>query len=224
MGGASFKILVRGDHFLHSCTYSDHFNGSYDAFCPLYDAKSIISIRLIFTNFDAFRPKKTYFRQLLWKQIIKLPENCSQDVSNYTGWFRATRHMSWQWKAGHESLLSESRCKVCLRRFDGEIVFIGDSHARLTYYYLLSLLDLFSKEFHHFRNDFEIGLLSYTRAYHIVELFSKNLRPLGLRPSLLYENSPDFDAAVMKWRNVIRAKGHKDKSKRKTFFVIEIGS
>lgn len=154
-----------------------------------------------------------------------MPFNCRSNVSNlYTGWFRPSNVMQWQWIRRGKPLFSDSECEDCLRQLGNQVIFIGDSHSRNTFFYLLSLLNLFTTNLTRYAIDYNIGSFSYTRACYVVTSTGEKHKPLRLRPSIRRYHIPDFHDAVVKWRSMFTNEASKHGVKRKIFFIVEIGS
>ncbi len=149
-GGSSFQVLIDNTSQMTLCDVIDYFNGSYVAQCHLGDTCYNISVVLSYTHFVAYGNKiPPVLRRLIWNHtycpysvrtkphdITTSPE-CSINPEGRVFWYK---EQGTNWK------IVVDECKVdiadfkffnsCIKKMSS-ITFIGDSHSRFNYYYLL---------------------------------------------------------------------------------------
>ena len=215
-GGCTFDITVRGKHCLYTCPYVDNFDGTHNVTCLLYDIFLTISIKLQNLYFDAFRPGVTVLAHGIWFRNFMMSEHCSVAITDYTGWFRSSELVPWQWVRREKQLLLDHECKHCLRKLVGHTAIIGDSHARNTYFYLQSSLGgILLKNLTVIRLGNLVSLFSYTKAFHVVWLIEakQSMRIIGKQPTQKKKGiEDDFQDAVIKWRSLVKKAVRKNRA------------
>ena len=167
-GGAYFKITARGENFLFTCPYTDNFDGSYDVKCRLFDALTAFRIDLFFLDFAAFYSNGTGLNFPLWIRNIQTDKASCDHSSTFTGWFRESRKHQWIWISGKSLLPTINSCRACLQQLQEPVDFIGDSHTRFLFFYMLELLGDLTKDiaFHRENSRIFVGNLRYYLAAH----------------------------------------------------------
>ncbi len=154
-GGSSFRVLIENTSQITLCDVIDYFNGSYVAQCHLGETCYNVSVVLSYTRFVAYSAKiPSVLRRLIWNHtycpvishakphIIRKAPECSIDPEGRVSWYK---------EHGRNWTIVVDQCKVdisdstffksCIQTFSS-ITFIGDSHNRFNYYYVLYKLGL----------------------------------------------------------------------------------
>jgi hypothetical protein len=183
-GGASFKIVARGERHLFVNPYTDNFDGTYDAEVTLRDAVTSIDVYVIFTGFGAFRSNGSGYNTRIWSQSVHMATgHCpSLSHSTYRGWYRSSRDQPWAWlegvsdsnqlqpKAGelrNDNNLNVVDLSKCFMQTS--VDFMGDSHTRYIYFYALQLLGRLTPDIANMRKNFSalaVGTWRYYLAAH----------------------------------------------------------
>jgi hypothetical protein len=178
-GGASFKIVARGERHLFVNSYTDNFDGTYDAEVILRDALTSIDVYVIFTDFSAFRSNGSGYNTRIWSQnVLMATDNCpSLSLVTYKGWYRSSRDQPWAWlegvsDSGQLQPMAEERNDDNFNVMDlnkcflqTKVDFIGDSHTRYIYFYGLQLLDRLTPDVAHMHKNFSAMAVGTWRYY-----------------------------------------------------------
>ena len=150
LGGSNFRIEMRGeDNAL--CTAKDLLNGTYMVICPVVDTCVIVTVQLVYVNFDAFifaklAPINHVIHRTGWcphatrplvRDISKCCPTLSSSKDSLGRWWNSG-NSSWEWHVNGCAVepVSINRTMYCLN-YVSSIHIIGDSHARYIVDYLL---------------------------------------------------------------------------------------
>ena len=140
-GGASFRSLVVNERRLYSCPFVDHFNGTYDVVCRLYDECHKISIVLDYLDFSAFRWNCKLLRKLLFSDTVCRRYNTKHYFDPYIGWYRENSTVPWRWVRGGKEVMRDDQLRSCIAKLPTPVYLFGDSHLRYVVYYWLFLMN-----------------------------------------------------------------------------------
>ena len=157
-GGSSFLITAISDHYLVTCTTSDHFNGQYTVNCPLYDSCANINAEVFYVNFGGFYERQYTSSLVFWTQKLCITRafdepdrnyQSSLSTGDYTGWYRSNTSEQWSWVTITNNALSKistNQLRDCIDNVTVPVYLLGDSHLRYAFYKLLDLFNNLSPE------------------------------------------------------------------------------
>ena len=144
-GGASLQSLALSDNRVYSCPFVDHFNGTYDVVCRLYDECHNISITLSYVHYGAFKWDKYYLGMSLFsKTVCRHQPGLKHNFGPYIGWYRDKTRSKWRWMRGDKEMMTDDQSRSCIARLPYPILLFGDSHLCFTLYFWLQLINKFS--------------------------------------------------------------------------------
>ena len=140
-GGSSIRTVAINERKLYSCPFVDHFNGTYDVVCRLYDECHNISIMLDYLDYSAFRWDSVLIEKLLFLDSICRQPNAKHNYDPYIGWYRDNSTTSWRWVRGDVEVMTDDQLRSCITKLPSPVLLFGDSHLRYMVYYWLLLMD-----------------------------------------------------------------------------------
>ena len=142
-GGASLHSLAVNKKRLYYCPFIDHFNGTYDVVCRLYDECHNVSITLNYLHYSAFKWDSKLIAQSLFSARVcrRHYAGLRHDFGPYTGWYRDNITASWRWVRGDREVMSDNQLRSCITQLPSPVLLFGDSHLRFTMYYWLHLIN-----------------------------------------------------------------------------------
>ena len=160
-GGSNFRVVVQGAHY-RVCDVKDYFNGIYTAVCHLTMQCSKIKVTLMYIHFEAYHRKvddpfredllaRTYcYDDTQWQQIKRSDSSVNIQVAPQCA-VSSRGEVTWVKTLNKRQLLINT-CQVDVPSLNGtfnscftkieSLSFVGDSHLRFSYYYLLYKLGL----------------------------------------------------------------------------------
>ena len=137
-GGSSFDTYVHHKQTgaMELCSVQDHFNGTYNSWCPLYQGCVLVTITRVFQAFIGFLAPETKYKtetenvEVLKEQVCMEAEEAPQlDVP---GW--RLQGSTWWWHP--ELWYTPADIEQCLSQLNS-LTFIGASHLRFMADYIL---------------------------------------------------------------------------------------
>ncbi len=158
-GGSSFRVLLEYSRLITLCDVTDYFNGHYIIKCHLSGSLCYnITVILSYTNFGAFKSFGNVipsFRKTLWnytycteatkQNVFSTHPNCSLHPDGKVAWYKDEgRNMNIVIDNCKVNVPHTAVFKSCIKKL-GSLTFIGDSHTRYNYYYLLYELGIMDR-------------------------------------------------------------------------------
>ena len=147
-GGSSFHTIIEGPNTIAYCPYVDFDNDSYSIFCPLHERCAKVTIHLLYYDYIAYSPLKTYLsvNRVIYSELL-----CNENIALYYPlpnlfWERIKSvgdkpkaEFGWILRRKDSYLLTSEQFKQCMKQRKMSLDFIGDSHSRLIAYHLARL-------------------------------------------------------------------------------------
>ena len=191
-GGSCFRVMSESFSQREMCSYVDHFNGTYDVWCPgPPPGCAVVTIQLQYVDFEAYSETIVPFNRTLLRREI-CPWNIGQQYqtprhpNSPATWVRDGANWTPLQPVQRSMIHNEKAMCDCIENTIDKLVMIGASHMRYKFDYLFATCfgesALKHRSRKHGSTSFgkRLHFISATNSYDFEPLWNDSLKGLNL--------------------------------------------